>query len=107
MFKKLAQQLKIQTGENVCFPMTSPVESLREQTKKAFLKSLSKHALNLYERKTDINNFTKLALSDPENTSHNDLVNELFAKDGMDNPLDDAFFALSENKKLLKDLGIE
>lgn len=58
MFKKLAKQLKMQNDENSCFPMSSPMRSLKEETKKSFLKSLSCHALNLYERKTDINNFT-------------------------------------------------
>ena len=78
MFKRLAKQLKTERVENSCFPMSSPVNSLKEQTKNTFLRSLSKHALNLYERKTDINNFTRLALSNPENTSHNKIVNELF-----------------------------
>ena len=56
MFKRLAKQLKTERVENNYFPMSSPVNSLKEQTKSSFLRSLSKHALNLYERKTDINN---------------------------------------------------
>lgn len=107
MFKKLAKQLKVERSESSCFPMSSPVKSLKEETKNSFLKSLSRHALNLYDRKTDINNFTRLALSNPENTSHNDIVDELFGKEGVVDPFsEDSLFALSENEKFLKDLGL-
>lgn len=107
MFKKLAKQLKAANDENSCFPMTSPVNSLKEEAKTAFLKGLSKHALNLYERKTDITNFTKLALSNPENTTHNKIVDDLFRSNGTVDPFsEDALFSLSENEKFLKDLGL-
>ncbi len=108
MFKKLAKQLKAERCENSCFPMSSPVQSLKEETKNSFLKSLSRHALNLYERKTDINNFTRLALSDPENNSHNDIVDELFGSENVVDPFkEDAIFNLSENERFLKDLGLK
>lgn len=109
MFKKLAKQLRSENvSENSCFPMSSPVHSLKEETKNSFLKSLSRHALNLYERKTDINNFTRLALSDPENNSHNEIVDQLFGKEGFKDPFEeDALFSLSENEKFLKDLGLK
>ncbi len=107
MFKKLAKQLKASRSGNSCFPMDSPVDDLKIETKKSFLQGLSRHALNLYERKTDITNFTRLALSNPENNSHNEIVDELFNKEGMVDPFsDDALFALTENKKFLKDLGL-
>lgn len=109
MFKKLAKQLRTNNiTEESCFPMGSPVRSLKEETKSNFLKSLSRHALNLYERKTDINNFTRLALSDPENTSHNEIVDQLFGKEGYKDPFeDDALFSLSDNEKFLRDLGLK
>ena len=107
MFKKLAKLLKAANDENSCFPMSSPVNSLKEEAKTAFLKGLSKHALNLYERKTDITNFTKLALSNPENTTHNKIVDDLFRRNGTVDPFsEDALFSLSENEKFLKDLGL-
>lgn len=107
MFKKLAKQLKVQNGENSCFPMSSPMRTLKEETKKSFLKSLSCHALNLYERKTDINNFTRLALSDPENNSHNKIVDKLFGEAGFVDPFEEEkLFELSENERFLKDLGL-
>lgn len=108
MFKKLAKQLKSEHSENTCFPMSSPVYALKEQTKNSFLKSLSKHALNLYERKTDISNFTRLALSNPENNSHEQIVNQLFGQEGFTDPFaEDALFSLSENERFLKDLGLK
>ena len=108
MFKKLAKQLKSERMETSCFPMSSPVQSLKDQTKNSFLKSLSRHALNLYERKTDVNNFTRLALSDPENTSHNQIVDELFGKEGVVDPFsEDALFSLSDNERLMILAGTE
>ena len=88
MFKKLAKQLKAENDANSSFPMSSPMEAMQEQAKKTFLKRLSKHALNLYERKTDINNFTKLVLSD-------------------DPFSEDAIFNLSDNERFLRDLGLK
>lgn len=71
-----------------------------------FLNHMSKHALDLYEKKCDIKNFTKLALSNPENTSHNQLVEQLL-KDGVFDPLEDSVIEeLSKNKKLLDDLDL-
>ena len=107
MFKKLAKQLKAANDENSYFPMSSPINSFKEETKTTFLKGLSKHGLNLYERKTDITNFTKLALSNPENTTHNKIVDDLFRKNGTVDPFsEDALFNLSENERFLKDLGV-
>ena len=73
---------------------------MKNSAQKIFLKSLSEHALNLYQRKTDINNFTMLALSNPEDTTHNDLVKE--------KELDeyDVLFDLTNNEEFLKDLGL-
>lgn len=108
MFKKLAKQLKTQNDEKSYSPMSSPVSSLREETKNSFLKRWSFHALNLYERKTDINNFTRLVLSNPENKSHNKIVDQLFGEEGVIDPFEeDKLFALSENERFLKDLGLE
>lgn len=100
MFKKLASQLNIVKSNDKNNVATSPFESLKNSAQKIFLKSLSEHALNLYQRKTDINNFTMLALSNPEDTTHNDLVKE--------KELDeyDVLFDLTNNEEFLKDLGL-
>lgn len=107
MFKKLAKQLKAENDANSCFPMSSPREAMQEQAKKNFLKSLSRHALNLYEKKTDINNFTKLALSNPENKSHDDIVDKLFRNGVVDPFSESSIFDLSENEHFLRDLGLK
>ena len=107
MFKKLAKQLKSESLKSSAVPMSLPVEKFKDKARCIFLKSMSKHALDLYERKTDINNFTKLVLSDPENVSHNELVKDLLA-DGevVDLLSEESFFELSENKRFLDDLGL-
>lgn len=83
--------------------VTDPIAESQENE---FLNCMSKHALNLYERKCDIKNFTKLVLSDPENTSHNEQVEQLL-KEGVFDPLEDSVLQeLSKNKKLLDDLDL-
>lgn len=105
MFKKLAEQLKMYNKTNVA-PVTKPFSEEFLTPKNEFLTSLSKKAVELYEKQTDINNFSKLVLSNPENTSHNSLVNELF-EDGVVDPFIDAKLAnLADNEKFLKDLGL-
>lgn len=105
MLKKLAKQLKSNYIEKDCFPMTSPFQ--KQPDRDTFLKRMSKHALNLYEKQTDINNFKKLVLSDPENDSHNQIMNELFEKGVKDVLEEQTLFELSENSRFLEDLGIE
>ena len=100
MFEKLVSQLKLKKEQNPCGSVTSPFTQSKCVAQKTFLKSLSEHALNLYQKKTDIKNFTKLAMSNPEDSSHNDLVKE--------KELDefDLLFDLSNNEEFLKDLGL-
>lgn len=100
MFEKLVSQLKTKKEQNSCNVATSPFCEQNCQAQKTFLKSLSERALNLYQKKTDIKNFTKLAMSNPEDSSHNDLVKE--------KELDefDLLFDLSNNEEFLKDLDL-
>ncbi len=101
MFKKLASQLISKKANDIQdLPVSSPFENIKISAQKTFLNSLSKHALNLYQKKTDIKNFTKLALSDPEDLSHNNIVKN--------QQLDeyDILFDLSNNEEFLKDLGL-
>lgn len=107
MFKRLAQKLKVENSTNSCFPMSSPIDSSNMDSKKAFLNTWSKHALDLYERQTDIKNFTKLAILDMENDSHNQIVDKLFSSGKAIDPFDEKnLFDLSENERFLKDLGL-
>lgn len=83
--------------------VTNPIADSQDNE---FLTCMSKHALNLYERKCDINNFTKLVLSDPENTTQNERVEQLL-KEGVFDPLEDVVIEeLARNKKLLDDLDL-
>ena len=105
MFKKLAQQLKCNTKINLTCS-ANPIADEFLAPKSVFLKNLSKQALDLYERKTDIKNFSKLVLSDPENLSHNEMVEELFEEGVADPFVDDKLEMLANNEKFLRDLGL-
>ncbi len=105
MFKKLVQKLNIEK-ERVSSASINPIDVDFDGRKQDFLSKLTKNALNLYEKKCDIKNFTKLALSDPENTSHNEIVNELFRKGVIDPADDEKLLELSDNRRFLKDLGL-
>lgn len=100
VFKKIVKQLnteKICVNDNL---VSSPFERIKNSVQKNILKSMSEHALNLYQKKTDIKTFTKLALSDPQDLSHNRLAKET----GLDEY--DILFDLSNNEEFLKDLGL-
>jgi len=62
---------------------------------------------NLQERSNDIAKFTKLATSDIENTSHNELVEKLFAdKTIMKEYESKILSSLTSNTQFLSDLGL-
>ena len=66
--------------------------------------SISNEAFNLYQKDLDIRKFTSLALSDPENMSHNALVAErVFAAndEAFENSIIESLF---NNKMFLNDL---
>lgn len=98
MLKKLANKKSCNNSKNSS-SASSPFEEIKQTAQKNFLKKLSEHALNLYQKKTDIKNFTKLVLSDPQDMSHNTLV-----KENIDEY--DILFDLTNNEEFLKDLGI-
>ena len=60
----------------------------------------------MYEKKSDIKKFTKLVLSNPENKSHNKLVDALFTHGCISAQDDEKLKELSDNQKFLKDLGL-
>lgn len=67
---------------------------------------ISNKAMKMFEREEDIKKFTRLATSDPENTSENERVQELFKKGVVDVFEDSTIASLSSNKSLLDDLGL-
>ncbi len=101
MFKKLASRLRKENkavNENISCPI--------ERSGNEFMDGLTKKAVRLYEKECDIKNFSKLVLSNPENMSHNEMVQELF-EDGVADPfVDEKLSMLADNKKFLRDLGL-
>ena len=103
MFKKLAQKLctkkKFSTTIN-------PLEVDFDHRKNVFLDKLSENAVKINKKECDIKNFSKLVLSNPENTDHNEMVKELF-DDGVTDPfIDEKLSILADNKRFLNDLGL-
>lgn len=105
MFKKLAQKL---TKERKHFSnvATNPLDVDFESKKSIFLDKLTKTAVNIYERNSDVKNFSKLVLSNPENNSHNKIMEELFSKGVVDASDDEKLLELSDNTRFLRDLGL-
>ena len=107
MFKKLAQQLKSVNTKSSCIPVSKPFGTPKYDAKKSFLDRLSKHALEEYEKKMTIKKYTKLTLSDPDDFSHNDLVDKLFRTGkAVDVTSKSSIKSLSANPKFIKDLGL-
>ena len=101
MFKKLALRLRKENkavNENVSCPI--------ETGSNEFMDGLTKKAVRLYEKECDIKNFSKLVLSNPENTSHNDMVEELFEEGVAVQYIEEKLSMLADNKKFLNDLGL-
>lgn len=103
IFDMITKKLNIKVSSRSVNGATNPIV---ENEENEFLNTMAKHALKLHEKQCDIKNFTKLALSDPENTSHNERVEQLL-KEGVFDPLEDAVIKeLAENKELWDDLGL-
>ena len=105
MFRKLASKLNNQNKQKIAQGMSNPIENI-SLPKNEFLDGLSKKALKMFERKCDIKNFSKLVLSDKENTSHIDIMQEMFKKGVVDPFEDEKLAELADNEKFLKDLGL-
>jgi|GEM_PF-714546 len=107
MFRKLAQKLSTEKKKRITKgAMINPMDVDFDSKTSVFLNKLTKHAVNLYEKKCDVKNFSKLVLSDIHNNSGNDIMNELFAK-GVIDPFEDEKLAdLSNNSRFLRDLGL-
>lgn len=101
LFQKITSKLRKNSQENSTITVPEWIERDND-----FFKIISKRALNLYERQCDVKKFSKLVLSDPENNSHEALVDELL-KTGVKDWLDDSNLDnLCDNQKFLDDLGL-
>ena len=59
---------------------TNPIKNPYQNVDKGLFideTSISREAFQMYQKDLDVKNFTNLALSDPEDTSHNDIVKNL------------------------------
>ena len=89
-------------------PQTSYSTVPDNNAKQSLLRKLSKSALNLYVKHSDIKHFTKLVLSDPENLEHENLVRDLINKGEISDIMSDkSILDLTENDKFMKDLGLD
>lgn len=105
MFKKLAQKLSLERQKHNSVA-TNPLSVDFDDRKSIFLDKLTKTAVNMYERNCDIKNFSKLVLSNPDNDSHNKIMDELFSRGVVDPSDDERLLELSENSRFLRDLGL-
>lgn len=106
LFKKLSEKLSTK-NKKTCNGMIKPIDVNFDTSKNEFLDNLSKKAIKLYEQQHDVKKFTQLVLSDPENLNHNEIVNDLFNKGNLIDPLEDEKLErLADNKRFLRDLGL-
>lgn len=67
--------------------------------------AISNEAVTLYQKEIDVKQFNTIAMSDPEDLSHEEIIANLFNK-GVSDPLsDEAMENLTSNQKLLDDLS--
>lgn len=87
--------------------VTNPINNPYKNIDRSLLideTAISDEAVNLYEKEQDIKQFNTLAMSDPEDLSHEEIIANLFGS-GVSDPLSDqAVEGLSSNQKLLEDL---
>ncbi len=67
---------------------------------------ISANAIELFQKDCDINKFNKIAMSDPNDLSHLDMMNELFSQGVIDVFEDDVISNLVTNSKLWDDLEL-
>ena len=100
-------QLKSQLG--VSGVVTNPINNPYKNVDKNLLideTAISNDAVNLYQKEQDVKQFNNLALSDPQDLSHEDIISNLFDKGVSDPFSDEVLTSLSGNKNLLSDLSL-
>lgn len=88
---------------------TSPINNPYKNVDKNLLideTAISDEAVNLYQKEQDIKQFNALAMSDPEDLSHEEIIAGLFGNGASDPLSDEAMKELSGNQKLLDDLSL-
>ena len=106
MFEEIVSKLNSTKKQKAVQGMVNPISASFQPAKNDFLDELSKRAVKMFEKNCDIQNFSKLVLSDLDDNSHLDIMSELDAK-GIADPFEDEKLAeLADNEKFLKDLGL-
>ena len=105
IFDEITKKLNIKVNK-FSNSVSNPIGQSDYDAKNEFFNIMSKRAINLYERQCDIKNFTKLALSNPENTSHNERVEALLKEDVLDPLSEEVIKQLSDNQDLIRDLNL-
>lgn len=89
--------------------VTNPIKNPYEKVDKNLFvdeTAISNEAVNLYQREQDVKQFNALAMSNPEDLSHEQIIANLFDKGGVDLFSGDTISALASNQKLLGDLSL-
>ena len=89
--------------------VTNPISNPYKNTDRNILideSAISQEAYNRYQKEQDIKQFTSLAMSNPEDLSHEKIISSLFQKGIIDPFSDEAVTALANNDKLLKDITL-
>lgn len=89
--------------------VTNPINNPYKNIDKSLLideTAISDEAVTMYQKEQDINQFNKLAMSDPQDLSHEEIIAGLF-NNGISDPLSEDMAAeLADNQQLLNDLGL-
>ena len=88
---------------------TNPIKSPYSKLDKNLLideTAISPEAVTLYQNEQDVKKFNSLAMSDPTDMSHEDIIANLFSKGVVDPLADNVISELSGNENLLKDLSL-
>lgn len=99
-------QLNGQMGVNSV--VTNPINNPYKNIDKSLLideTAISDEAVNLYQREQDIKQFNALAMSNPEDLSHEEIISNLFNNGVSDLFSDESIESLASNEDLLNDLS--
>jgi len=89
--------------------VTNPINNPYKNIDKSLLideTAISNEAVDLYQKEQDIKQFNSLAMSNPEDLSHEEIISNLFNGGVSDLLSDESLSELSGNKRLLDDLSL-
>lgn len=100
-------QLNNQIG--VSGVVTNPINNPYKNIDKSLLideTAISNEAVNLYQKEQDVKQFSALAMSNPEDLSHEEIISNLFNSGNVSDLFsDDVLGGLATNQNLMNDLS--